>query len=269
MTPIKIITWNVRGIHTPARRYAVYAYLKRHSTHIALLQESHLTQTETHKLRRRWRGQLWATNYSTYARGTMIWVRPDVPFIAEESLIDIEGRYVFIKGKIDGHPIILGSMYAPNAEQAKYLQNVSEILSRWSGYPWLIGGDFNSTLDVQLDRSFPPLHSTNATSNAHALSDWLRQWQLKDIWRHRNPDTRVYSFYSAPHTLHVRIDRIVGSTEMLPLTTSTDYLGRTHSDHNPQYLQIDWDREPSHSYLAAATSCTRRLCLSIHYRGLD
>ena len=245
MSPIKIITWNVRGIHTPARRYAVYSYLKRHSVHIALLQESHLIQTETHKLRRRWRGQLWATNYSTYARGTMIWIRPDVPFTAEETLIDAEGRYVFIKGKMDGHPIILGCMYAPNTEQATYLQNVSETLSRWGGYPWLIGGDFNSVLDFHLDRSFPPMQSTPATSNAHTLSNWLRQWHLTDVWRHRYSDSCVYSYYSAPHALHVRIDRIVGTAELLPLITNTDYMGRTHSDHNPQYLQIDWNKKPS------------------------
>ena len=149
------MTWNVRGIHTPTRRYAVYSYLKRHSVHIALIQESHLTQAETHKLRRRWRGQIWATSYSTYARGAMVWIRPGVPFSAEESLIDVGGRYVFIKGKMDGHPLVLGCVYAPNIEQAPYLQNISEILSHWGGCPWLIGGRLQQRAKCT-DRSFIP-----------------------------------------------------------------------------------------------------------------
>ena len=100
--------------------------------------------------------------------------------------------------------------------------------------------DFNCVLDVALDRSFPPLPRTTATSNAAGLKDWLTQWHLCDVWRHRYRQDRVYSFYSALHGLHVCIVRILGSAELLPHITQVGYLGRTHSDPNPQQLRIQW-----------------------------
>lgn len=63
MTALNIITWNVRGKHTPSKRYAIYAYLHRHTAHVALLQETHLQASEIAHLRRRWRGQIYSTNY--------------------------------------------------------------------------------------------------------------------------------------------------------------------------------------------------------------
>ena len=241
MPHTKVITWNVRGMHTPTRRYAIYAYLKRHAIQIAMLQETHLTLEENKKLRNRWRGQLWATKYSAYARGAAVWVRAGVPFVALDEQIDQEGRFVMVRGKLDGRDILLGSIYAPNVEQNEFWQRLSKVLAQWKGVPWLLGGDFNTGLDINLDRSFPPLRQTGATTNTIALQTWLTQWELTDVWRYRNPADRVYSFYSPPHGLHTRLDRLVTTRDILPLTTQTDYMGRTHSDHNPQTLTFSWE----------------------------
>ena len=147
-----------------------------------------------------------------------------------------------MKGVLDGRNILLGCIYAPNTEQVFFLRGLSIILSEWSGDTWLLGGVFNSVLDTTIDRSFPPLPRTTAVSNSRGLSDWLLHWKLTDIWRHRYANVKIYSFYSALHRLHVRIDRLVGTDDILPHVRDTDYMGRTHSDHNPQMLTLGWDR---------------------------
>lgn len=105
----------------------------------------------------------------------------------------------------------------------------------------ILGGDYNSVLDVFLDRSFPPLPGAPTTAAMKALHIWAAQWHLVDAWRHRNSHDRVSSFYSGAHDLHVRLDRIMVSDDLLPVVVEPQYLRRTHSDHNPHTLQIDWN----------------------------
>ncbi|KAJ1190774.1 hypothetical protein NDU88_000093 [Pleurodeles waltl] len=83
----KVLSCNVRGMGSMAKRHKILAYMKRRGVQIAMLQESHLTQVESDRLRRRWRGQLFTTTYSAYAR-VAVWVRAGVLF--EPINIDID-----------------------------------------------------------------------------------------------------------------------------------------------------------------------------------
>lgn len=67
--------------------------------------------------------------------------------------MDANGRYVLVHGTLDGTHIVLGSVYAPNSEQDKFLEVLTNALTGWKSYPWVIGGDFNMILDVDLDSS--------------------------------------------------------------------------------------------------------------------
>ena len=52
-------------------------------------------------------------------------------------------------------------------------------------------GDFNLTLDVDLDR-----YNTYCNNNRskEELENLIEQFQLIDVWRSRNPDKREYSW---------------------------------------------------------------------------
>ena len=63
------------------------------------IQETRLAKGEAIQLQRRWRGQIYATEVSAFARGTLIWVKPGVPFEAINVRIDTEGRWVFVLGR--------------------------------------------------------------------------------------------------------------------------------------------------------------------------
>ena len=65
------------------------------------------------QLQRRWRGQIFATEYSAYARGLLIWVWAGVPFESAGTKIDKGGRYVLVEGRLDRKPLMIASIYAP------------------------------------------------------------------------------------------------------------------------------------------------------------
>ena len=124
----KLLTWNVRGIATPTKRHRVYTYLRRRHIQIACIQETHLTKTELVKLNKRWRGQIFGTHYSAFARGVLIWVAPGIPFVKTKVTIDSEGRYVILTGELDGRPLNIAALYCPNANQRAFLGELSPAL---------------------------------------------------------------------------------------------------------------------------------------------
>lgn len=126
-----LVTWNVRGMGAIQKRHQIHAYLLRRHAHIVFIQESHLMNAETQKTRKKWRGQLVSTNYSAFARGTAIWIKYAVPFQEIERRIDDQGRYVLLRGTLDGRPLVLGSIYAPNTAQDKFFHRLSRALVGW------------------------------------------------------------------------------------------------------------------------------------------
>ena len=87
-----ITTWNVRGLAASHKRYQVMAYLKRHNIQIAFLQETHLIKEGLTTLRTSWAGQIYGTSVSTYAKGVLIWIAREVPYVVTNSIIDSGDR---------------------------------------------------------------------------------------------------------------------------------------------------------------------------------
>lgn len=161
------------------KRHRLLAQLNRRKAHLVFLQETHLVDAEIVKLKKKWRGQFFSPSYSAFARGATIWVRNGVPFKPIEQRKYINGRYVLVKGSLDGEMVVIGSIYAPNSEQDTFLETLNTILVDWEQYPWIVGGDFNMVLDVTLDRSHRPLQNTSSRKLADALKEWHRVGALE------------------------------------------------------------------------------------------
>ena len=152
-----IVTWNVRGLGTKRKQRRVLAYLQRQNTHIAFLQETHMTKERLDSLGRSWRGRLIGTVTSSFARGVLIWVSSNTPYIATSHTVNPDGRYVVIEGSLDGTPLALVAIYAPNFGQNIFLDKITPALLQDPHVPIIWGGDFNSVLDIDMDRSHPPV----------------------------------------------------------------------------------------------------------------
>ena len=79
---------------------------------------------------------------------------------------------MLLKGCLSGQEVTLGSISAPNQGQLEILRELSLIIREVSTDKMIIGGDFNSVLDVVMDRSTPPLPSAPAHKIAKGLANW-------------------------------------------------------------------------------------------------
>uniref|UniRef100_H3AQ15 exodeoxyribonuclease III n=1 Tax=Latimeria chalumnae TaxID=7897 RepID=H3AQ15_LATCH len=154
MASLTYICWNINEINHPIKRKRILSFLKAHQVHVAMLQETHLTQVEHDKLRRDWVGQCFYSSFSSKARGVAILIRKNLPLQCLSQVTDPAGHFVVVHGRWGAKPITFASMYAPNIDDPLVIQNFFLQLAQFPS-PWVIGGDFNRPLNTVMDRSSP------------------------------------------------------------------------------------------------------------------
>uniref|UniRef100_A0A3P8VFN6 Endonuclease/exonuclease/phosphatase domain-containing protein n=1 Tax=Cynoglossus semilaevis TaxID=244447 RepID=A0A3P8VFN6_CYNSE len=102
MSVIKFTSWKVKGINNVIKRRKIISSLKKEGTHIAFLQETHLSDIEHVKLRRDWVGQVYHSAFNSKSRGVGILLHKRVPFALEKCITDSEGRCYPVRFSIRG-----------------------------------------------------------------------------------------------------------------------------------------------------------------------
>uniref|UniRef100_H3A6J7 exodeoxyribonuclease III n=1 Tax=Latimeria chalumnae TaxID=7897 RepID=H3A6J7_LATCH len=236
MSSVIYVSWNVNGINHPIKRKRILSFLKSHQVHVALLQEIHLTQVEHDKLRRGWVEKCFYSSFSLKARGVAILVNKNSPFHCLSQVTDPEGRFIIVHGRWGSKPVTFASMYAPNIDDPQVIQNFFLQLTQYPS-PWVIGGDFNCSLDTAMDRSSSaPVAQTHM---AKAILTSVAECGLTDIWRHLHPTAREYSHYSHAHKSFSRIDLFLISTSLIHRVKACEFLPHFISDHSPIWIQLE------------------------------
>lgn len=200
---LNFVSWNCRGLQKLRKVKQVMNKLKEMDSKIVFLQETHLLEKDTIKIRRRWQGSVYTTSFSSQARGVMILIHKTVPFQVKHVLKDKFGRYLIVQGSLLSENLNLVNVYGPNTDDSKYFVDLSLTLSTFAGL-FIIAGDFNCTLNPSLDRSTGVDQSHNKCRAA--ILRFINEFSLLDIWRDLKPHAKAYSCYSNVFKTYSRID---------------------------------------------------------------
>lgn len=235
MSSVNIVAWNVRGMSLASKRSAIFHAMKDIQPAILCLSETHLTADKTHLAHKAWMGCEFHS-YSTHARGVSILVHKAIPFHAQETYIDDDGRFICIDCCIFQFRIILVAVYVPPPYSAEIMKMIITFTSKFPVVPILIIGDFNTYLNGLLDK----FHNGSGTYTAAptSLARLIGEIDLCDIWRTKYPDRCQYSCYSVSHSSLSRIDLAIGSLSLVSLTKEIVYLPRSLSDHSPLMITL-------------------------------
>ena len=232
---MNIISWNVKSLNHPIKRKKVFSHLQELKTDIAFLQETHLRISDHARLKNKWIGQIYHSNFNSKSRGAAIIINKNLPFVTSNIDVDPNGRFVIIVGKVYGFPLILANIYAPNWDDSQFFTDVFSRIPNMSSHNIIFGGDLNNVLS-SLDRSSQNVHSLS--KSASVIRSFLDAYGLADVWRFRNPSSRKYSFFSNVHKTYSRIDYLFLDKKLLPFTTDCDYKAIVISDHSPLTLSL-------------------------------
>lgn len=206
-----------------------YDYWLEHlGSKILFLQEAHLTSGEVIRLRRRWKGKVFAANYSSHARGVFILIHKSIPFQINNTTLDPGGRFIILQGHLFGQYLNLVNVYGPNKDDTQFYNNIFLTLSSSRG-EIIMGGDYNWVLNPNIDRNGNQDSSHNQSRKV--ILNFMDELGLCDAWRELNPEKREFSCYSATHKTFSRLDFFLISRTLLSHVENCYYSCIIISDH--------------------------------------
>ena len=142
MSPIKFVTWNIRGIGSETKK--VLNHLTHLDSDICPLQETHLSASDHQKLKSSKFNQVFSTTYNSRQRGVSILISRKLSLIHNTTITDPEGRYIIISVSINNTDFTIANLYGPNSDDPSFFHTFFSTLDNFSDTKIIIGGDFNT-----------------------------------------------------------------------------------------------------------------------------
>lgn len=233
---VRFMSWNVKGLNGPVKRGRILSHIKNLKTDIAFLQETHLSNSDQMRLKKHWVGQIFHSSFNSKSRGTAIIMHKKIQFNSSSVISDPQGRYVIVSGTLYQTPVLLVNIYAPNWDDAGFVQRVVSQLPDLDANMLILGGDLNCVMSANLDRSNPKTQTLSKM--ASRFSEFFNHAACVDPWRHFNPHTKTFSFYSNVHHTYSRIDYFFVDRRLLNSVEAVEYLTIVESDHAPIIMNL-------------------------------
>lgn len=233
---------NIRGLNTPEKRSQLLLLKKAKAD--VFLQETHFRSDNVPKLHNSFYPTVFhATNNTSKSKGVSILISKNCPFQVQDTVLDTNACYIFLRGKLHNKPVMLSNIYAPNKQQVPFFSNTLQRLTSFYKGMLVVGGDLNLALYPSLDSSSGS--STITYRALRAIKTQLATLTLHDTWRTLHPNTKDFTFYSSPHNKYTRIDYFfLTQTDLDSLLTATiDPM--ILSDHHPISFTITFPTTPT------------------------
>lgn len=191
MSKLSLLTWNVCGIGSQAKRAKVFGHLSKLQADICLLQETHLSASDHNKIKFAQYNHVFSANYNTVC----ILIHKKISFVQNAIISDPEGRYIIINISINNSPITIGNVYGPNSDDPAFFQSFFSAISNMTDCLVTIT-DFNTILDPSMDYS-ENSKSKQIWQSTSTIKQFMGDLGLAHSWRIQHPFNREYSFFFA------------------------------------------------------------------------
>lgn len=182
--PVKITTWNVKGLRSPSKRSQILRHLKKLKVDIAMLQEIHLDSQDFFRMKKFWVGSVVGAPANGRSAGVLTLISKTLLHSVLHHDCDHQsGRWSHLTLQL-GSSTDLWNIYGPNNDNRCFFTELQTIISSQSSSPkMVVVGDFNAVPSPRQDRRGSTL-STAGTKNSHDshLDSLLQNTHLIDIW---------------------------------------------------------------------------------------
>ncbi|MCW4346095.1 MAG: reverse transcriptase domain-containing protein, partial [Candidatus Thiodiazotropha endolucinida] len=245
---LSVCSFNVRGLGNKLKREQMFAWLKQNKYSIIFLQETH-SGDGTHAFwKQQWGHDAFFSGTSTNSEGIGILINPNLSYEVLKYTEILSGRIQSLEIKINERDITLINLYGPNNDDTSYFTKLERYLIDNYEKTFIIGGDFNSVLDIKMDKK-NGRQDTNKLCRQKLISI-IEQFDLIDIWREKHPDLRQYTWHSSSKPpIFSRLDYFLISNNLFNVVVSCEHKISYKSDHSIVTLQIDiknCDRGPGY-----------------------
>ena len=209
----------------------------RFNADILILQETHSTAEREKLWRNEWGGEAIFSHGTNMARGVAVLTSKEIFQNINNIYLDASGRCIILDLNLNRHAITIAAIYAPNEDNPKFFENIEQVIKNRHEHKIIIG-DFNLTLDVNLDRENTYCNNNRAKEKVEEIMD---HYSLRDVWRIHNGERREFSWIkkgSFPVKAS-RIDMALVSGGLDQMIKNTSYISSIMTDHRAFYMVIE------------------------------
>ena len=156
--------------------------------------------------------------------------------VVSEVRRDMHGRYIMIKVQICEDQYCIVNVYGPNKEggNTEFYKEMQKEISTIEYDYLIIGGDFNTTIDMKVDRSSDTENNQWARNEVKTL---INTEELVDIWRARNPEVKKFTWHRGK--TWSRIDYFLISQCLANWEIQSDIKPSIQTDHSLIVLELE------------------------------
>lgn len=219
---IKVTSHNVQGLNSALKRRKIFDSYKSLTLNVIMMQETHFLVRYSSKFLHGHFPKFYLTNAENKTKGLAIVFSKMCKFNWTSEFRDTEGRFILVKGTLEGQMYSLVSYYALNKRQAEFFGHLFNTLNPMLEGTVIFGGDSNVAFDQGIDKSKSPGQQLTCPLKAsHKIAKLIHAQGLNDVWRELNPSTGDFTHYSAPHHTYARINHILIHTHAIPSVTQS------------------------------------------------
>jgi exonuclease III len=235
---MKLTSWNCRGLGSRKKEEALRDLIKTTRTNILLIQETKMSQQDSLKvLNNVWRSSQGLADNARGASGGLctMWNVSKLELIRSE--LCMHWIFTQLLHKESGQTVSLFNIYVPQHIDEKRIcwQSIQDYLIDNELENIILGGDLNVTLATEEKRG----GSIVRDPAREWVEDLISAWDLMDIKPLRGRYTWTNKRVGPGH-IAARLDRFLVQSSFLTLglTTSSEILPHSTSDHKPISLEI-------------------------------
>ena len=227
----------MRGVANDKKRVALFDYHRKNADFL-IFQETHSTTDNEAIWENQWGGKAIFAHGTSAARGIAVFMKREQYSKIKNITKCTQGRYIIFDLQQDDENLTIVALYAPNEDNPAFFKEIAKNLESRHEHKLVIG-DFNLTLNVDLDRLNTYSNNSKAKEEVENMMD---EFILKDIWRERNESARQYSWHKksmGQHRKASRIDLALISAGLDQRAEMIMYITSIKTDHRAIYLVLE------------------------------
>ena len=235
---VDILFLNVEGINNDRKRHELFLHISKRNPAVVCLCDTRLNDNGYVKIANEQSFHCKYSKVENAARGVCILIRKNFPIKIVNSWHDNIGNWVCVEIEYDNRHLNIHCIYGPNTDSPDFFENIFNFISNNNITDNIIVGDFNVTLNTQLDNmNYVQDRNNNARRK---LGELIEQFGFYDVYRSLHGTKKNYTWFNRGGRQRARLDMAIASNSIRPFITSYQSLPMYKNDHRPQMITLDY-----------------------------
>ena len=202
------------------------------------LQDVHFTKDMEQFVGSEWGLACFFSSFRSNSRGVVILFNNNVEYKAKWVKKDEHGNLLIVDLEIGDYKITLVNLYGPKNDDPGFYDHSCTILNDLDSTHIILCGDFNLVLSESLD-CVNYVNLNNPLARNRVLN-MCNDFDLLDVWRVHNPDSRRYTWRQHQTLKQSRLDYFLISSELNSKFTSCDIKPGYRTYHSLIDIKFDF-----------------------------